>query len=77
MICCIINRTYGLFKASLRISHFGTNQSKIQAKPLNPKVFYSDPTFDLSYANVRILQELKETLFGAKMLIQASKIFQL
>ena len=31
-------------------------------------MFYSDPTFDLSYANVRILLELKEALFGAKML---------
>ena len=40
-------------------------------------MFYSDPTFDLSYANVRILLELKEALFGAKMLIQASKIFHL
>ena len=28
----LISRTYGLFRASLRISHFGTNQSTIHTK---------------------------------------------
>ena len=46
-----ISRTYGLFKASLRISHCGTNQSTIHTKTLNPKVFYSNFTFNWSYAN--------------------------
>ena len=64
-----ISMIYGLFRASSRIPHFGTNQSTFQTKTLNPK--YSTQIL-LSIGRMQMtifLQEVKQALFWCKMLI--------
>ena len=69
----IISRTYGLFRASLRISHFGTNQSTIHTKTLNPK-YSTQILLSIDRMQMSIfLQKVKEALFGARCWYKQAK----
>ena len=64
-----ISIIYGLLRASSRIPHFGTNQSTFQIKAFNQKQFTQAPLSIGRMQMTLFLQEVKQALFGCKVLI--------